>query len=79
MGDSLAPSCWYPFLPLLVERTLDFFVKSDSLMMLGPTGTQCQPGFFAKEDLPVLCPLSNLHAVVQHNDLYTFNVTHDEL
>ena len=68
-----------PDIPLLVERTLYFFFKSDSLVKLGPTGTQCQPGFFAEEDLPVLRPLFDLHAVVQHNDLYAFNASHDKL
>ena len=69
----------YPDIPLPVECMLDFFFKSDSLVKLGPTGTQCQPVFFAEEDLPVLRPLSDLHTVVQHNDLYTVDASHDEL
>ena len=70
MGPDISP---------LVERTLDFFSSPDSLVKLGPTGTQSQPGFFAKEDLPVLRPLFDLHAVVQHLDLYAFDSSHDEL
>ena len=69
----------FAVIPILVERMLDFFFKSDSLVKLGHTGTQCQPGYFAEEDLPVLHPLFDLHTVVQHNDLYTFDASHDEL
>ena len=68
-----------PDISPLVERTLDFFLSPDSLVKLGPTGTQCQPGFFTEEDLPVFRPLFDFHAVVQHIDLYAFDSSHDEL
>ena len=68
-----------PDISPLVERTLDFFFRPDSLVKLGPTCTQSQPGFFAEEDLSVLRPLFDLHAVVQHLDLYAFDFSYDEL